>query len=149
MGKKPSLCYLNSNKVILEVSSCCFLKQSRNKKGRKTCNKRHTVPVGVTYTQVRFWYYCILRRSGSGQRGLISFGSFGASHLISGCWYPPFTRVNIPFPPPSSSLPACDGVSVTASNAGLYALIIWHPLFRCAIKVPLLSSFLLLQWNNV
>lgn len=58
---------------------------------------------------------------------------------------PPFTAVNSP----SSSLLLRDGVSVTACNAGLYALIIWHPPFRCAIKVSLLSSFLLCQWNNV
>lgn len=79
--------------------------------------------------------------------GLISFR---ASHLISGRWYPSLlSQELISHSPSYSLLCVCDGVSVTACNAGLYALIIWHPPFRCAIKVPLLSSFLLCRQNNV
>lgn len=78
--------------------------------------------------------------------GLISFR---AGHSISGHWYPSLLSQELISHFPSSSLLVCDGISVTACNAGLYALIIWHPLFRCAIKVPLLSSFLLCRRNNV
>lgn len=76
--------------------------------------------------------------------GLISFS---ASHLISGRRCPSLYSQEL-IPPPFSLL-LCDGVSVTGCIAGLYALIIWHPPFRCAIKVPLLSSFLLCWQNNV
>lgn len=78
--------------------------------------------------------------------GLISFR---ASHLISGRRCPSlYSQELISHSPPSSML-LCDGVSVTGCIAGLYALIMWHPPFRCAIKVPLLSSFLLCWQNNV